>query len=329
MPLLPSNYKKRPWYLFNKHLETVIPSLFYKVEGVHCERERLTLNDGDFLDIDWLRKGSRKLMILSHGLGGSSNRHYIHRPAKHFSSKGWDILAWNNRSCSGEMNRLPRFYHHGATDDLGAIVEHGIQNYDEVVLMGYSMGGGMQQKYLGEGEVSEKIKGAVSFSVPCNVMDSANQLRKKGNQFYERRFIKKLKEKIKAKAELIDMGIDLEEVLKVRTFRELDEVFTLKIYPEYRDVEDFYEKITSDQFLPNVRVPLLIVNAKNDPMLGEKCYPIALAKKSKFIYLEMPEVGGHIGFTLAGSSEMSYMEIAADRFIEEVIFDPLSQTLAK
>ncbi|MEM9340151.1 MAG: alpha/beta fold hydrolase [Bacteroidota bacterium] len=328
MPLLPTSYQKRPWYLINQHWETIVPSLFYKVKNVHYERERLELEDGDFLDLDWVRNGSKKLMILSHGLEGSASRHYIKRPAQYFSQKGWDVLAWNNRSCSGEMNRLPRFYHHGVTVDLAAVVEHGSQGYDEVVLMGYSMGGGIQQKYLGERKLSEKIKGAVSFSVPCNVLDSANQLRKKENQFYERRFIKRLKKKILLKAQQMEMPIDLEEIRQVRTFRQLDQAFSLKIHTEYEDADDFYAKISNDQYLPNVKVPLLILNAKNDPMLGDKCYPVELAKTNKYIHLEMPEVGGHIGFTVP-SSAFSYMEHAAERFIEEVIFQPLSQTAEK
>lgn len=319
MPLQPSSYNNRPWYFFNTHMETIIPSLFFKVNGIDYERERLELEDGDFLDIDWIANGNKRLIVLSHGLEGSSERHYIQRPAKHFSKKGWDILAWNNRSCSGEMNRLPRFYHHGATEDIARVIDRGLEEgYEEVVLMGYSMGGGMQQKYLGEREVDPRIKGAISFSVPCNVKESAEQLRLKGNQMYERRFIKKLKEKIVEKSKL--MELDITGIEDVSTFPEFDERFTLKLFPGYKDVDDFYEKITSDQFLDKITVPLLIVNAKNDPMLGEKCYPVDLAKNSELIHLEMPDVGGHVGFT-TGKRGFSYMEYAAEKFIEEVIYN--------
>ena len=300
-------------------METVIPSLFYKVEGVNYERERLELEDGDFLDIDWLKGGNQRLLVLSHGLEGNSQRHYIHRPAKFYSQKGWDILAWNNRSCSGEMNRLPRFYHHGATEDIAAVIDRGLSDgYEEVLLMGFSMGGGMQQKYLGERTPDERIIGAISFSVPCNVENSADELRKKGNRFYERRFVSKLKEKILTKAALMELPIDLEELSNVKTFRELDSAFTLKIHTEYKDADDFYARITSDQYLPNIKVPLLIVNANNDPMLGDKCYPVDLAKKQKNIFLEMPELGGHVGFILP-NDEYSYMEYASNKFIDEVI----------
>ena len=318
MPIQKSNYNNSPWYLFNEHMETIIPSLFYKVRGVEYERERLELADGDFLDLDWIRDGNKRLLVLSHGLEGNSERHYIQRPAKYFSKKGWDILAWNNRSCSGEMNRLPRFYHHGATEDIASVIDHGLMHgYEEVVLMGYSMGGGMQQKYLGERETDPRIKGAISFSVPCNVKDSAEQLRQRGNQKYEQRFIKKLKEKIVEKSKL--MELDIEGIDEVKTFPQFDERFTLKLFPGYEDVDDFYSKITSDQFLDKITVPLLIVNAQNDPMLGDKCYPVELAKNSDTIHLEITEKGGHVGFTTS-SKDLSYMEYAADRFINEVIF---------
>jgi len=324
MPLIASKYDRRPWYFVNGHSETIIPSLFYKVEGVNYERERLELEDGDFLDLDWLRDGNDRLIVLSHGLEGSSDRHYIKRAAKFFSAENWDVLAWNNRSCSGEMNRLPRFYHHGATEDIAAVIDRGLSySYSKVILIGYSMGGGMQQKYLGEREVDNRIKGAISFSAPCNVLNSADELRKRGNRFYERRFVKKIKEKILEKAASVDLPIDREELSRVKTFRELDQAFTLKIHTEYEDAADFYSKITSDQYIPNIRVPLLIVNAENDPMLGDSCYPVELAKKSQLVYLEIPKVGGHVGFTIPGN-EFSYMELAAGRFIEEVIL-PFSQ----
>jgi len=325
MPIVKSNYHKRPWYFFNGHFETIVPSLFYQVNGVHYQRERLELDDGDFLDLDWIKKGNRRLIVLSHGLEGSADRHYIKRPAQYFSQRGWDILAWNNRSCSGEMNRLPRFYHHGATEDIAAVLDRALQEkYESVVLIGYSMGGGMQQKYLGERHPDERIKGAISFSVPCNVQNSADMLRKGAGRIYESRFVSKLKEKILLKSQQMAMPVDLEAIRKVKTFRELDEHFTLKVHPEYKDADDFYARITSDQFLPNIQIPILMVNALNDPMLGEKCYPIELAERKSNIYLEMPKIGGHVGFILP-DSPWSYMEYAGDHFIREVISSQTSK----
>ena len=213
MPIVKSKYTRPPRYLINGHFETVIPSLFYRVEGLRYERNRLELDDGDFLDLDWIKNGNKRLIILTHGLEGDSGRHYILRSAKVFSNKGWDILAWNNRSCSGEMNRLPQFYHHGATEDMAAVIDHALTfDYEELILVGFSMGGGMQQKYLGERKHDDRIIGAMSFSVPCNVLDSVIELAKPVNRFYERRFISKLKAKILAKADIMDLPISLEEI---------------------------------------------------------------------------------------------------------------------
>lgn len=320
MPIINSKYHRRPWYFFNGHFETIIPSLFYQIDDIGYEPERLELPDGDFLDLNWVKNDSRRLLVLSHGLEGSADRHYIKRPAQYFSELGWDILAWNNRSCSGEMNRLPRFYHHGATEDIAAVIDRGLsEGYDEVVLMGFSMGAGMQQKYLGERDPDQRIIGAISFSVPCNVQNSAEMLKIGANKIYENRFISKLKEKILKKSELIEMPVDLDVIKKVKNFKELDEAFTLKVHPEYEDANDFYTRITSDQFLPNIKIPLLIVNALNDPMLGEPCYPTELAEKSKNIFLEMPKKGGHVGFTMP-KGQWSYMELASNWFMDEVIY---------
>ena len=125
MPIIKnSTYPNPPFYQFNGHLQTIIPGIFRKVKGVNYDRERLELSDGDFLDLDWIRKGNKNIVLLSHGLEGDSDRQYILGAAKYFSQNGWDVLAWNCRSCSGEMNRNPRLYHHGDIEDIGTVVNH-------------------------------------------------------------------------------------------------------------------------------------------------------------------------------------------------------------
>lgn len=317
MPIRHSNYNNKPFYLINSHFETIIPSMFYKVHGVEYQRERLELADGDFLDLDWIKNRNKRLIIFSHGLEGNTYRHYIKRPAKYFSSKGWDVLAWNNRSCSGEMNRLIRFYHHGATEDISAVVDRALEEgYKEIVLIGFSMGGGMQQKYLGERTVNNRIKGAVSFSVPCHLLDSAKTLRAGFSKFYEERFVNKLKDKLKQKAKVMD--IDINGIDEVVNFTQFDARFTLKMFPGFKDQDDFYNKASSLNYLENIEVPLLIINAANDPMLSNRCYPAEIARKKANIYLEIPTYGGHVGFSMLGDS-LSYMEYAAEDFIDNMI----------
>jgi predicted alpha/beta-fold hydrolase len=320
MPLLShSNYVKRPFYLRNGHLETIVPSLFFKVEAPGYKRERLELSDHDFIDLDWLKdEGNNKLLVVSHGLEGSSNRHYVRRTASYFHGKGWDVLAWNCRSCSGEMNRLPKFYHHGATEDLAAVLDKVFEknSYETVVLYGVSMGGSMSIKYVGEDrEISEKIKAVVSFSVPCNLKDSAEQLKLKSNRFYEKRFVGKLINKVKLKSE-IHPEIDLEGIDQVSDFDTFHERFTIPIYG-FNTMNEFYETASCDVYFDGLKVPVLVCNAENDPLLGEKCYPREYASRSEWLTLEIPRIGGHVGFTIP-SDKNTYMEYRASSFLRSL-----------
>jgi predicted alpha/beta-fold hydrolase len=319
MPLIASSsYKKPPFYLFNPHLETIVPSALRKVALPAYKRERIGTRDNDFLDLDWLKKGSKQLVVISHGLEGNSTRPYVKGMARVFSEQGWDVLAWNCRSCSGEMNKAPRMYHHGDSDDLHTVVEHAIATgaYEKVVLIGFSMGGSISLKYLGEycGQLPEVVSKAVVFSVPCDLGGSARELSKKGNGFYRKRFLKKLGRRLEAKAAQMPELLSLEGIEKIRHFSEFDNRFTAPIHG-FKDADDFYYQASANTHLPKIKTPTLIVNAKNDPMLPQSCYPIALAKEHPYIYLEMPEFGGHVGFSLAWKSR-NWAEQRALQFIE-------------
>lgn len=318
MPVLKSDYKP-PFYLFNGHLETVVPSLFKKAIEIDFQRERLELKDGDFLDVDWLYRSKQNCVIISHGLEGSSDRPYVRRTASYFAERGWSVMAWNCRSCSGEPNRLPRFYHHGDTADLSVVVQYAAdRDFENIILIGYSMGGSMSLKYLGENIFPKTVKGAVTFSVPCNLHDSALELSKRSNRFYEQRFLKKLLLKIEKKAikfpEIIK-GISLDQI---HTFDDFHKHFTVPLHG-FESLEDFFTTATCDQSFDRIQVPVLIVNAKNDPMLGAKCYPVTIAQNHPYLYLEMPERGGHVGFSQKQNGQ-PWMEVRMERFIEEVIF---------
>ncbi len=315
MPIINSSYTHPPFYLFNRHLETIFPSMFRKIAGIY-ERERLELTDGDFLDLDWMRRKNNKLVILSHGLEGSSERHYSKGAAHYFYQRGWDALAWNCRGCSGEMNRLPRFYHHGATDDLAAVIGHAIQNnYTHVTLVGFSMGGSLSLKYVGEREdqVPPEIKSVATFSVPCDLGASARELDKPNKRFYLNRFLKKLEKKIRAKAVKFPHLMSAEGFEQINSFRDFDNRYTAPLHG-FVDADDFYAKASSGQYLPFIQIPTLIVNALNDPFLPDECYPFEVAKTHSHIYLETPQRGGHVGFSMAGKTE-SWMEVRAFEFV--------------
>ena len=166
-----------PFLLFSPHLETIYPAVARKVSIEPYRRERISTPDDDFLDLDWLKNASKKLVIISHGLEGNSSRAYIKGMAKIFHAQGFNILAWNYRGCSEEMNRQVRFYHSGATDDLGTVISHSINlGFDEIYLIGFSLGGNLTLKYLGEALPPAEIKKAVAISVPMDLRASCEKI---------------------------------------------------------------------------------------------------------------------------------------------------------
>jgi predicted alpha/beta-fold hydrolase len=298
MPIQNSNYSGPPFYLFNGHLETIIPSLFRKVEGVTYRREKI------------LTIGSDRLLVLSHGLEGDSMRHYIMGLVKLFNSKGIDTLVWNNRSCGGEMNLKPILYHHGASYDLDTTINHVLRmnRYREMYLSGISMGGAQTLKYLGEKglDLNPMIKRAAVYSTPCNLPSSAATLKEKSNLFYKKKFLGKLKKKMIEKENQFPGLVDLELLLRVDDFDTFDTYFTAKIHG-FKDANDFYQSVSADNWMTQIAIPCLIINALNDPLLGPACYPVELAKFKSEIHLEMPKYGGHTGFVRKGE-EFTYAE---------------------
>lgn len=321
MPLIEKSSYRKPFYLFNGHWETIVPSSFRKIKGVTYQRERLELIDGDFLDLDWLKGNNQKLVVISHGLEGSSERHYSKGMAKYFHARGWDAIAWNCRGCSGEINRLPRFYHHGATEDIRAVVEHAIhtRKYSTIALVGFSMGGSMTLKYMGENgnTLHDSVKTAVVFSVPCHLGSSARELDKPSKRFYLNRFLKKLQKKIQAKSLQFPRIVSAEGFEDIRSFRDFDNRYTCPLHG-FKDADDFYERASSGPHISSIQKPTLIVNALSDPFLPDECYPMDIAKNHSTVFLEMPVDGGHVGFTLA-SKEENWMEVRAFEFVQNHI----------
>jgi predicted alpha/beta-fold hydrolase len=317
MPLIESNYKRPPFYYINGHLETIIPSMIRKIKEVDYQRERIDTPDEDFLNIDWLRGGHKRILVLSHGLEGGSDRHYAMGMAKLFFSHGWDVAAWNNRSCNGEMNKQRILYHHAASYDLRAVVDHVLStgDYDEVALVGISMGGGQTVRYLGQEDefgLPKELKKAVVISAPVSLIESAKTLLKRSNRVYEKRFLRKLKVKVKGKA-LQYPDIDISRLDQMSTLKEFDNTYSGPLHG-FKDAKEFYAFCDPYPFLKKVTKELLILNALNDPLLEGNCYPYELAKSKSNITLETPKRGGHVGFVQSGK-EFTYSEERALDFL--------------
>ncbi len=296
MPLVDSGFRP-PLFLRNGHLQTILPAFLRRRFDVPFIAERLELEDGDFLDLAWLRRGSGKLAILCHGLEGDTDAGYIRGMSKALARAGWDVLAWTFRGCSPlETNRLLRFYHSGETDDLRGVIRHAGGPYKQIVLAGFSLGGNIVLKYLGEQPPDQKIVGAVAVSVPVDLAASTRALDTHwGNRLYLRRFLKTLIAKVEAKAAQFPDQMDLHGIRQTRTFLEFDDRYTARIHG-FRDAADYWRQSSSRQFLPRIDVPTLLLNAKDDPFLPPECFPVPEAEANPKLFLEMPSHGGHVGF---------------------------------
>lgn len=315
-----------PLHHFGPHLQTILPALTHRFPEISYRRERLELADGDFLDLDWLENGaadSRKLVILTHGLEGSTDRPYMKGMAKIFHENGWQVLAWNCRSCSGEPNRLFRFYHHGDIEDLTTVIDHAFltEKWEAVALIGFSMGGSMTLKYVGtQGEnIRPEIRAAIGFSVPCDISDGADALDRADNFIYKRRFFRALSAKIVEKDRRFPGKLDVSLLKKVRRWRDFDEWFSAPI-GGFSGAADFHKNASSKNFVGGTRIPTLLVSAANDPILMPSCFPEGLARQHPFFHLEKTAVGGHVGFIEKGRLS-AWSERRAWAFVSAVCGD--------
>jgi len=307
-----------PRFLFNAHLETIYPALFRRVTlSTPYTRERIATPDNDFLDLDWITQGSQELVIISHGLEGDSYRPYIKGMASAMTRQGFDVLAWNYRGCSQEMNHQLRFYHSGATDDLDLVVQHAAAKaYKAICLIGFSLGGNITLKYLGERQPLSVIKRAAVFSVPMDLHTSCNTISQPGNRIYAARFLKSLRNKIVRKSAAFP-ELDIRDIHKIATIQDFDDRYTAPLHG-FPDAVTYYRLCSSVNFVKSITTPTLIVNAKNDPFLSPECYPTDLLKGHPFVSFEIPMRGGHVGFAELNTSGTYWSESRAVQFLQQV-----------
>jgi uncharacterized protein len=306
-----------PFFLFNSHLETIYPALFRKVTTPPAAHERINTSDDDFLDLTWYRGNGDKLIIVQHGLEGNSSRGYIRGMAKAFYNDGYDALTWDYRGCGAELNKQLRFYHSGETDDLHTVITHAInlQRYHSIYLIGFSLGGNMTLKYLGERKPSPLIKKAVVFSVPLHLESACRKISQPSNRMYANRFLRSLKLKIVSKSKCMS-GLDVSRIANIKTLLEFDDAYTAPLHG-FQNAFDYYTRCSALYFLKNINIPTLIVNTKNDPFLSDECFPVKMLAGHPFVSLEIPERGGHVGFTLLNKKGLYWSEQRALQFCSQ------------
>ncbi len=290
-----------PWWLPGGHLQTVYPAL-RPLPRPPLARERWDAPDGDFVDVDFCGEPrSERLLVLFHGLEGSSGSHYARALASQAAEAGWRVAIPHWRGCSGEPNRLPRAYHSGDSGEVHWLLKKFTTLKLSIYCVGVSLGGNVLLKWLGEqgDDARAIVQRAATVSAPLDIAAASRVLDRGLNRLlYTRMFLSTLKPKSLAKLATFPGIYDGGRVRRARTFREFDDAVTAPIHG-FRDADDYWSKASSGPWLEGIRVPTLLLNARNDPFLPEPELLAATRKASADVVLEFPRTGGHAGF-LAG-----------------------------
>jgi len=290
---------RAPWWLPCGHSQTIYAIFLGRRYCVAYRRERWDTPDGDFIDLDWTDGDPEKpLLVLFHGLEGSSRSHYALSLMHAVRQLKWRGVVVLFRSCSGEINKLPRAYHSGDSAEINWILRRLKSRHSpgKLYAVGISLGGNALLKWLGEQgeEAGNIVKAAAAVSAPIDLMAAGDHLGQGFNLFYTRTFLASMKRKYLVKLRRYPDLVDGEAMLRSRTLREFDDVVTAPLHG-YKDTDDYWTRASSKPGLISVRVPTLLVNAKNDPFLPASALP-SPAEVSAAVTLDFPDKGGHAGF---------------------------------
>ncbi len=287
-----------PFWLPDGHSQTIYPALFIRKPEVDYRRERWTTPDQDFIDVDFVDgEVGKPLLVLFHGLEGSSNSHYARALMAHIKTLGWSGVVPHFRACSGEMNLAPRFYHSGDAQEIDWIL-HRIhserrENIGALYVCGVSLGGNALLRWLGESQQQAQfVTAACAVSAPLNLTQSGATLSHNQNWMYTQKFLRTLKPKCLEKLKQFPKLFDREKMLAAKNLHQFDNIVTAPLHG-YRDVEDYWHRASACLVLDDIRVPTLVLNAKNDPFLPARYLPLSA---SEHVHLTYPEQGGHVGF---------------------------------
>ncbi len=323
---------KPAWWLNNAHLQTLYPALMRKTQAPPgLQRERLITPDNDFIDIDWCGESNRPLVILLHGLTGSSQSGYIKGLQLALLAEGFRCVTLNFRGCSGEYNHSARCYHSGETEDIHFLYQTLRLREPDTPLaaVGFSLGGNVLLKWLGEQGTQLSLFAAVAVSVPLVLSACATKLDNGFSKIYRENLLRELKQYVQEKQRHLEkIGKDKEaskieqlgDLSHIKSFWQYDDLVVARLHG-FNNVQDYYQRSSSRQFLKFIAVTTLLIQALDDPFMTEAALP-ELAELSSSVHLEITQAGGHVGF-IAGENPFK-PDYWLDRRIPEFLQQQLS-----
>lgn len=282
--------------LTNRHIQTLLPNVIFKRPSVQIRRERLELPDGDFIDVDWTSGTSGPIVVVLHGLEGSIKSRYAARMLQIVNAMGWRGALPHFRGCSGEPNRLSIGYHSGFTQDLEYFTHLLKQREPKTPLavVGYSLGGNVLLKWLGESPNTNRIVTGVAVSVPFDLADASRVIETGISQIYKWSLLGRMRRSSIRKFRNVVAPFTLPDIKLLRTFREFDDGLTAPLHG-FKDADDYYSSCSSRFFLKKIHIPTLILHAIDDPFMSEASVPTE-DELSVSVTLELSKKGGHVGF---------------------------------
>ncbi len=308
------------WYLKNRHLQTILPNVIHPVFPV-VEKQRIELEDGDFIDLMWTSARAPQTLLILHGLEGSVHSAYAKRILNYCNAQQLPAVLMHFRGCSGEPNRLLRSYHSGETGDLQQVIAHlkssGVR---DIALLGYSLGGNVTLKYMGETTTDPVIRCAIAVSVPLRLDICANTMDRGFAKIYQATLLRRLIKKLQLKQALLktcDRHFPAPQ--SMRNFFQFDDSFTAPIHG-FDSAEHYYASCSSKQFLNRIDKPTLIIQSLDDPFMTAEVLPRE-HELSDSVCLELSTHGGHVGFI--GDNKMRprpWLETRIHRFLNDQQF---------
>lgn len=312
------------WWLPGPHAQTLGGRWLRRRLKVALRRERLRTPDADVLHLDWPHSTlapDSPLVLVLHGLEGCASSGYVLEAHRVLAARGIRSVGLNFRSCGGEMNHAARFYHAGETGDLAFVVEQLARRFPDAVLgaVGFSLGGNVLLKWLGEAGADSPVQAAAAVSVPFDLAASARALSRGLGPQYSRHFVRGLRRKLLSRADVLAEHCDLERGCHARTLPEFDAAVTAPVHG-FRDVHHYYSASSSIGFLAGIRVPTLLLHSADDPFLPAEAIPREQVSKNPFLVSGFTRHGGHVGF-VGGSPWLPefWAEREAARFLAAML----------